>query len=181
MWLFSSKKRDNNNVITSMQEGIKESFDLVKGDFKKVSGWINTFNKRTIEHDERIYILEGKVNKLMNLIIDGDQVIERVQSFNRSSQSFMNDQSNKDSGFSERLTPIQKKVVAFMIGLDIPLEYSQIAKKLGLNIVTVRRHINDIKRTGFEIKEKVNTKNKRKVFYIDEKIKKMILRGRSKR
>jgi len=67
-----------------------------------------------------------------------------------------------------------------MISSEIPLEYAQIAKKLGLNIVTIRRHINDIKRTGFEIKEKINAQKKRKVFYIDGKMKKLVLKGKIK-
>lgn len=181
MWPFSSGKRDSRSEISSIQENVRGSFILVKEDFKKVAGWISSFNKKTLEQDERIAILETKLNEVMEFVGKDSRKLERVQSFNRSNQSFMNDQSGFDRGILEkRLTPIQKKVVALMISSEIPLEYVQIAKKLGLNIVTIRRHMNDIKRTGFEIKEKINAQKKRKVFYIDGKMKKLVLKGKIK-
>ena len=84
----------------------------------------------------------------------------------------MNVQSLKN--LKEILTPAQKRVIQLLNSTEIPLEYEDIAKSLGISIVTVRRHINDMKKMGFQVKEKMNINTKRKVFYIERGIKKAI-------
>ena len=60
---------------------------------------------------------------------------------------------------------------------EIPLEYEDIARELKLSVITVRRHINDIKKMGFQIKEKMNVDAGRKVFFI-ENVMKRAIRGK---
>ena len=59
--------------------------------------------------------------------------------------------------------------------MNKPLGYEDIAKSLGLNIVTVRRHVNDIFKIGLPIKEKVDVRNRRKLFYLDGETKNKVI------
>src|SRR3989344_946585 len=88
--------------------------------------------------------------------------------------SFSNIKKDMDSVNKIVHTPAQKRVIQLLMIAETPLEYEDIAKELKLNIITVRRHINDVKRLGFEIVERINTESNRKVFYIEKEVKKMI-------
>jgi len=70
----------------------------------------------------------------------------------------------------DKMTPSQKNLLNLLRNASIPLDYEIIAKELGLSTVTVRRHMNDIKRL-FEIKEMRDVDRGRKVFYIDKEAK----------
>ena len=189
-WFFKNKKEDYDSKINSLDNLVKTSFSNVKDDMTKVSNWIKFFKTNEIKQDDQIKELNNKLERLISEVsslkvlyekapepersIERSSrsiVHERVQSFNRSNQSFMNVQSSLKGSF----TPAQKKIISVLTVSDIPLEYENIAKELKLNIITVRRHINDIKRIGFDIKEKVSVDNGRKVFYLEKELKKSIL------
>ena len=70
----------------------------------------------------------------------------------------------------DKLTPSQKRVLNLLDKTSIPLDYETIANELKLSIITVRRHINDIKKV-FEIKEMMDVDRGRKVFYIGKEAK----------
>ena len=189
-WFFKNKKEDYDSKINSLDNLVKTSFSNVKDDMTKVSNWIKFFKTNEIKQDDQIKELNNKLERLISEVsslkvlyekapepersIERSSrsiVHERVQSFNRSNQSFMNVQSS----FKEALTPSQKRIISILTVSEVPLEYETIAKELKLNIITVRRHINDIKRVGFGIKEKMSIERGRKVFYIEKELKKSIL------
>ena len=70
----------------------------------------------------------------------------------------------------EKLTPSQKRVLNLLNKSSVPIDYETIANELKLNIVTVRRHVNDIKKV-FEIKEMMDIDRGRKVFCIEKEVK----------
>jgi predicted ArsR family transcriptional regulator len=80
----------------------------------------------------------------------------------------------------KNLTPAQKQILALMSYTNGPLCYDDMSKKLGLNIVTVRRHLNDIKRSGIKVEEKVSVRGRKKVFLLDKKTKNILLKQRKK-
>jgi len=178
------KKRDFEREIRGLKSGLQESFSGVKKDMTSAGDWIRKFDKKEKLNEQRFKDIEKRLVVLQGMMEYGipspktrseerSIVHERVQSLERSNSSFMNVQSLKK--ISKRLTPMQKKVIALLSLAKKPLSYNTIAKELKISVVTVRRHINDIKRTGLEIKEKVSVDNKRKVFFIEEKMKKNIL------
>ena len=181
-WFFRKKDSDFNRKLESMNSMLKNSFDSIKNDMGLISQWINAFNKKHKEHDEkferilsRLERLEEKLEKKHDLSSVNEQrsiVHERVQSFKRSNQSFTNVQSLDN--LKERLTPAQKRIIQVLDMAEMPIEYEDIARELGISIVTVRRHVNDIKKMGFQIKEKINVDAKRKVFYLEKDIKRAI-------
>jgi len=184
-WFFKNKKEDYGSKINSLDNLVKASFSNVKEDMTKVSNWIKYFKTNEIKQNSDIKELNEKIERLISEVssfkglyekapertIERSIVHERVQSFKRSNQSFMNVQSS----LKGRLTPAQKRIISILTVSEIPLEYETIAKELKLNVITVRRHINDIKRIGFGIKEKMSMGNGRKVFYIEKELKKSIL------
>lgn len=184
-WFFNKKK---DNEIDNIKGNLKNSFSNIKNDIQSVHNVLKHFKQKHDEHDEKHSLhsekfekLEDEIARIYEILENFDRrkpersiVHERVQSFKRSNQSFMNVQSLEN--LKEMLTPAQKRVIQMLDLTEVPLQYEDIAKELGLNVVTVRRHINDIKRVGFQVKEKINVNTKRKVFYIEKELKKAIRR-----
>lgn len=174
-WIFGNKKEDR---VKKIEDNLKGSFSNIKKDFGTIHEFISHFRKKHDDHDERFERIEKELEILQNLIVqtpssDDERSIVQSRSiaFNRSIEPFMNVQSLKNV-----ITPAQKKVIHALSLAEIPLEYEDLAKELGLSIVTVRRHINDLKRMGFNVKEKVNIENGRKVFFIEKAVKRVIMR-----
>ena len=170
---FFRKKKEAD--IEQLQKVMHNSFKTVKDDMKNVSSWIYHFNDRHSKHDQSF---EQLIKEVQNLKKTYEQHIEyhhsenqrssvheHVQSFERSNSSFMNVQSLKN-----KLTPSQKIVLELFNRANIPLDYGTIANELKLNVVTARRHVNDIRKL-IEIKEMRDVDRGRKVFYLDKKAK----------
>lgn len=176
MWPFDSKKGDFDKKLADLSNNLKASFSSIKGDFSKVGDWISFLSKKSNEHDEKLEKIEQKLNDLLEQKAD---TIECIQSFNRSSDPFINVHERSIGVQSSNLTPIQKKVVMLLFGSGVGMRYEELAKKLNLNIVTIRRHINDIKRAGFDIKEKRESSNLRKVFFLGNEGKKLVIKAKN--
>jgi len=180
-FLWFKKKEDNfEDKWDELHSGLKNSFSNIKKDFDHVMKNIDHLHSRKDEHHTRIENLEKKLILLEEILEEFRKnkekgvrsersTIERVQSFNRST-SFMNVQMIKN------LTPSQKQVVILLLNSKNPMSYKTIADQLEISIVTIRRHINDIKRAGVRIREKVSVKNRIKVFYLDDKLKEDLLK-----
>ena len=179
-WFF--KKRDDSG-ITKVHSAMEKSFSNIKKDIGSLSLWINHFKSKHESHDnsfDKVIKEIEQIKKMFNehleehhsqRLNERSSVHERVQSFERHVQSFMNVQNLK-----EKLTPSQKKVLNLLNKANMPLDYETIANELKLNVVTVRRHVNDIKKV-FEVKEMRDIDRGRKVFYL-EKEAKMTLKSR---
>ena len=183
-WLFS-KKEDSNRKVKDLHKSLERSFYHLKNDMSNVNEWILHFKDKHSKHENdfsevfrRVKVMEQMMERLNDQIkksnknLDDEELehsttIERVQSFERSDASFMNVQSDHSIA---SLTPAQKQVLALLLQTGGPSEYEYIAKQLKLNIVTIRRYINDMKRLGVPIKEKVSVKNRRKMIYVDQKL-----------
>ena len=175
LWFFGNKKEDR---VKKIEDNLKGSFSNIKKDFGTIHEFISHFKKKHDDHDERFERIERELEMMRNLIVqtpssDDERSIVQSRSiaFNRSNDPFMNVQSLKNM-----ITPAQKKVIHALSLAEIPLEYEDLAKELGLSIVTIRRHLNDLKRMGFDVKEKINIENGRKVFFIERAVKKAIMR-----
>ncbi|MBU1245775.1 MAG: HTH domain-containing protein [Nanoarchaeota archaeon] len=171
LW-FKKKEGDSEEKINQLHSSLKSSFSNIKRDFEHSMGHIDHLHSKKEEHHGRLTKIEERLILLEQMLLDlkgkkskvGRSTIERVQSFNHS-ESFMNVQTIKN------LTPSQKQVVFLLLQSKNPLNYQVIADKVGSSIVTVRRHINDIKRAGVEVKEKISVKNRSKVFYLNDELK----------
>ena len=172
-WVFGKKE----DKIKRIENNIRHSFSHIKNDISLVNKFLNHLTHKNEKHENRFEKIEQELVNLRQIISeiprreDGRSIVhERSIAFNRSNQSFMNVQSLKNS-----ITPAQKRVIHVLSLTDVPLEYESLAKELKLNIVTVRRHLNDIKKMGFDIKEKINIENGRKVFFMEKLIKRAIM------
>src|SRR3989338_5930579 len=147
-WIFGRKKDDGVNKI---KDNLKHSFSNIKNDIQSIHNVLKHFKQKHEEHDEKHGLhsekfekLEDEISRIHEILEELDRrtiersiVHERVQSFKRSNQSFMNVQSS----LKGRLTPAQKRIISILTVSEIPLEYETIAKVLKLNVITVRRHI----------------------------------------
>jgi len=184
-WFFQRKK--DNHEIKKIHNVMENSFSNIKKDMKNISSWIDHFKNKHQKHDNSFDKIVKDVEYLKKMFeqhvqehnfersIGRSIAIERVQSFNRSNQSFMNVQLQDQvvenaENKKDNLTPSQKRVLNLLNKANIPLDYETIANELKLNIITIRRHINDIKKV-FEIKEMMNVDSGRKVFCISKEAK----------
>ena len=173
-WFF---KRRDDSEIKKVHSIMEKSFSNIKKDVGNLSLWVNHFKDKHEKHDTSFDKIIKEIEEVKKIFeqhmeehhfersIDHSIAIERVQSFKRSSQSFMNVQDLKD-----KLTPSQKRVLNLLNKSSVPIDYETIANELKLNIVTVRRHVNDIKKV-FEIKEMMDIDRGRKVFCIEKEVK----------
>lgn len=170
-WFF---KKKGDHEIKKVHGIMEKSFSNIKKDMGNISSWVIHFKGKHKEHNDSFDKLVKDIEYIKSVFhnhleehhsSERSIVHEHVQSFNRSDQSFMNVQSLKN-----KITPSQKNVLNLLNKANMPLDYETIANELKLSIVTVRRHINDVKRV-FEIKEMKDVDRGRKVFYIDKKAK----------
>ena len=182
-WFF--KKKDDHE-IHKLKENLNHSFSNIKNDIQSVHNVLKHFKEKHERHDEkhnlhneRFNKIEDQISRIYEILAQNNRhssersiVHERSRAFKRSDQSFMNVQSLQN--LKENLTPAQKRIIQLLNLAEIPLEYGDLAKELKISVITVRRHINDIKRMGFDIKEKMNVDTKRKIFYIESGLKRAI-------
>ncbi|MEK6862602.1 MAG: HTH domain-containing protein [Nanoarchaeota archaeon] len=180
-WFFGRKK---DAEINNLKNNLRGSFSNIKGDISLINEVLNHFRERHSNYDKKFEHLERDIAEIRHLLEKKDKIAtrrssfersivhERSRAFKRSNQSFMNVQSLKK--LKEYLTPAQKRVIQMLNLAEIPLEYEDLAKELKLSVITVRRHINDIKKMGFQIKEKMNIDTGRKVFFIENVVKRAI-------
>lgn len=193
-WFFSKKRIDKR--IDELHVNMADSFKNLKKDMNGTVQWIEHFKTKHEAHDENIKSLHRRVNSLeeaYNELRDSLNVKGSVRTFmnvrtddlispinvenepSDRSRPFMNVRTFMNVATVENLTAAQRNIVAFLIYSAEPMGYDDIAKKLGLSEVTIRRHISDMRRFGFKIYEKVSVKSRKKLFYFDEKSKKEIV------
>jgi len=169
-WLF--KKRDDK--LKELHERVSNSFENVRGDLSKVGMWIKHLENHRNEHSKKFDKIHERLDAIEEILSKNLEEHSNVQSFNRvqarSNQSFMNIQSLNDL-----ITPKEKQIIMCLLDAEKPLEYKEIAKMGGISIITARRHLNDIKRSGLKIEEKRNIESNRKVFFIKNEVKNAIL------
>lgn len=174
-WFFN-RREDVHKKVGVLEKNIADSFLNLRKDMGKVGYWIDHFKQKHSNHDQRLNAIEHKLEHILSILKDNEveciEPIEHVQSFKRSDASFMNIQSAKDLS---HLTPAQKQVLMLLAFSGGPLDYDSISQKLKLNLVTVRRHMGDLKRAGIPITEKVSVKNRRKVFILKREVRDLIV------
>ncbi|HLD13057.1 MAG TPA: hypothetical protein VJB87_05730 [Candidatus Nanoarchaeia archaeon] len=162
----------------------------------------NTTKEALVQHlESKIELLEHKLDERERALLrerhQERSKIEHVQPFNRSVQPFMNVQPDVQppvqaieqqfnhlkeldvrglgDGIS-RLTPAQKRVVGLLVYSGGPMDYEEIARRLDLNPITARRHVNDVKRMGVGIKKRISEGGRKNLYYLDEQVKMTILK-----
>jgi len=165
-----------NGRVKKIEANLKYSFLNIKKDMHSINKVLEHFKSKHEKHDKRFEMLERKLEELQETvqntsIIDDERssVHERSSAFKRSIAPFMNVQA-----FKNTITPAQKRVIHVLSYAEVPLEYADLAKELGISVITVRRHVSDIKRLGFDVKEKINIENGRKVFFLEKAVKKAV-------
>ncbi|HLD15596.1 MAG TPA: HTH domain-containing protein [Candidatus Nanoarchaeia archaeon] len=207
-WFF--KKGDNSKQLDTkfklLDENIRGSFTHIKEDMKKIGDWIDFFNSKEKDQKEKFQRLEWKIEALedqlskkkeyhiVEKVVESEvnrsnsrSNFEHVQPFNRSVQPFMNVQPGvqpeyflKKNQEIDILTPAQKRVLGLLLYSGGPMDYQEIARRLEINEITARRHMNDLRRAGIEVKRKLSDNGRKNLFFIDKNLKEQIVKGKSK-
>ena len=209
-WFFKREENSNqlDTKFKLLDENIRGSFVHIKEDMKKIGDWIDFFNSKEKDQKEKLQRLEWKIETLEDQLSrkkehhDVEKVVEKeversnsrsnfehVQPFNRSVQPFMNVQTDvqpynftfpRRNSDVDILTPAQKRVLGLLLYSGGPMDYSEIARRLEINEVTARRHMNDLKRAGVEVKRKVSDNGRKNLFFIDKQLKEQLVKGKPK-
>ena len=197
MFQFFRSKEDVKDIrrrLYTIDHNIQQSFSNLKDDMKEIGKWIHHFDREKNEQKEFIHALESKIDTLELQLIEREAAmkrskIEHVQPSNRSVQPFMNVQPYVqpfEQMFNQqnlpnlnefgRLTPAQKRVIGLLLYSGGPMDYEEIARRLEINPITARRHINDVKRVGVGIRKKVSDNGRKNLYFLDERVKASILK-----
>ncbi len=204
MFNFFKVKEEVNDVrkhLHGVDYNIQQSFSNLKEDMKEIGKWIHHFHQGSHEQRRVVQQLEYKIEQLESqlsakereLLTEKRSNSEHVQPFNRSVQPFMNVQPSvqpSEHVFNQqnlpnlnefgRLTPAQKRVIGLLVYSGGPMDYEEIARRLEINPITVRRHLNDAKHVGIAIKKKVSDNGRKNLYYLDERVKEAVLKEHEK-
>lgn len=196
-WLFS--KRSVHKKVDDLQLKIADSFKNLKNDMRGTVQWIEHLNSKTDTHHDKIKGLERRLNNIENAFyelkenlsvhgtvqpfmnvhtVEPNQAIKAENDLPDRSDLFMNVHTFMNVHAVEKLTPSERNIIALMVYSKEPLSYSEISQKLGINEVTIRRHMSDIKRMGFKMNEKVSVRSRKKLFFFEDRVKKAIVSGK---
>ncbi|MEM4153014.1 MAG: hypothetical protein QXK80_02785 [Candidatus Pacearchaeota archaeon] len=185
LW-FGRKKKEQDD------EKIARSFESVKQDMSKISAWIRHLNAKNNDHENKIQAIYDEIMEIKQDIDGIKQFVSffdtRVASrvFKRSSTAV-----DKHTGVEGVQTPVYTAVqTAFLRGLtqqekvilwillnsDQKLSCEDIAVLLAKDKSTVRSQINNIKQKNESWISEYIEKNGKKRYYIDEKLKEILLK-----
>jgi len=189
LWFGKKKKIDDG-------EKVKGSFESVKKDMAKISSWIRHLNSKDEDHDEKIEAIYDQISQIRQ-DIDGikcfvtffdTRVSGRV--FKQPRQVFGKQtavwgvqtgvQTAVQTALLRALTSNERLIVwtlANSTNESMKLSCEDIAVLLGKESATVRGQINNIKLKTNGIVSETLEKSGKKRYYMDEKMKEMLLKS----
>ncbi|MEM2462945.1 MAG: hypothetical protein QXI41_01360 [Candidatus Pacearchaeota archaeon] len=193
-FLWFGKKRDE------LKE-IRESFENIKQDMMHISGWIKHLNAKnkhleaSFEHlsEEILKIKEDiddiKSGLLMLKTIDKRRVFKHQQTGVYKQTGVQGVQTRVQTGvqtplFDEilkNLTSSERVIVWILLNSDLKLSCEDLAALLGKQKNTIRGQINSIKQKSESLLEEVLEKNGKKRYYINEKVREILMRSLKKK
>lgn len=189
-FLWFGKKRDDEI------KKIRESFEDVKQDIIHISGWLKHLNEKNKQHEknfehlfEEIFKIKEDIDELKNQLFVF-QAISKRKVFKHPSTGVYKQtgvqgvQTRVQTGvqtpifneFLKNLSPSERVIVWILLNSEIKLSCEDIAALLGKQVNTIRGQINSIKQKSEDLIEEIVEKNGKKRYYINEKVKDLLVR-----
>lgn len=180
LW-FGRKKEDRHEKLKSE---VRNSFEGVKQDVKKIGRWIKHLHERDDEIDRQFKELRRDIDEIKSFVSFFDtRVASRVF---KSKQPAVGKQMTVQgvqtpvqtvvqTAFLQGLTTNERMIVWTLMNTDMKLSYDDIAALLGKNKSTVRGQINSIKQKNENLICEFLERNGKKRHYIDEKMRGFLL------
>jgi predicted transcriptional regulator len=187
--------RRRNNDYDGLKDEVKQAFSAVKGDINKAAEWISHLHTRNNHHETKIDALDSRLST-----IESD--LEEIKNFISFFSTRMNRQTFKQlskqgqtpvykqtavgavqtgvqtavqTGFLGNLSVMERAIVWVMLNTDMKLSCEDISAILNKERSTIRGQINSIKQKSEGLIEEASESNGKKRFFIDEKVREMLL------
>ncbi|MFW6024909.1 MAG: helix-turn-helix transcriptional regulator [Candidatus Woesearchaeota archaeon] len=164
--------RINNSIdeIVELFQIMKTSFDKRNNKQKlQMNKLQDIILKKFKEVNERYNEIKKDITQKVSKRID-----ETIEKTRKNIKETKKNKSTLDyTKIKNKLTPAEKRIIALLVNVDRPMEYKDIAKRLGVSPVTIRRHISSIKKSDFPLNIAKNDLN-RNVVILTKKAKKII-------
>ncbi len=184
MGFFGQKKR-----IEKLKLEVRDSFEGVKKDFKKVSEWISHLNSKEKNQEE---ILKDFKEDLSSLKLDIEEIKDFISFFGSQLSKQQTTHTIKQTALRNVQTPVQtavqtsildnltvmeRAIVWSLLNSDLKLSYEDLAAMLGKGKSTIRGQINAIKQKSEGLIMEQISENGKKRVYIPEEIKQIVIKS----
>jgi DNA-binding CsgD family transcriptional regulator len=199
-WFWKRKKLEKE--VERLKEIMMNSFGNVKNDLKNVSLWISHLNEKNKIYDGKFANIENKIEELQNELDEIKEMIllqsrgvfkqvfkqlskhqtgvegvqTAVQTGVQTAKSAKKAKELRNFLFQD-LTLMERSIVWVLLNTDMKLSCEDIAAVLGKSESTIRGQMNSLKVKLPNLVSEIIEKNGKKRYYIESKIKEMILRG----
>jgi len=189
-WIFG--KKDDHEEFRS---DIKHAFSSVKKDISNAAEWIKHLHTRDKHHENRVDNIDERLSNIEN-------ELENIKNFMTFFSSRMNRGFSKQlfkqeqtavykqtavegvqtgvqtpvqTAFLGNLSVMERAIVWVLLNTDMKLSCEDIAAILNKEQATIRGQLNSIKQKSENLIAEMIEKNGKKRYYVDEKLKEMIL------
>jgi len=184
MGFFGQKKR-----IEKLKLEVRDSFEGVKKDFKKVSEWISHLNSKEKNQEE---VLKDFKEDLSSLKLDIEEIKDFISFFGSQLSKQQTTHTIKQTALRNVQTPVQtavqtsildnltvmeRAIVWSLLNSDLKLSYEDLAAMLGKGKSTIRGQINAIKQKSEGLIMEQISENGKKRVYIPEEIKQIVIKS----
>ena len=191
----------------SLHKNMGASFSNIKNDMEHFSKWVTHLENHRSNHHSRIEKLEKKIDFLeraLEEIKEGQTFVQtpslskhkqtavrfkqtavRVQTGVYAEQTAVQTavqtpqqlEINELTETLRSLTVMERAVLWTLLNTDLKMSYDDLSVLLGKDKSTLRGQINNIKRKSESLITEFTEINGKKRFFVDEEIRKMVLRG----
>jgi len=184
------------NKEEKLKEEIAGSFDAVRDDIDKISGWIGHLNTHHSKHDDKLKQLFEEIIKIKADIDDIKNFISFFET-SKSARVFKQQstpvykqtpvvgvqtpvqtgvQTSIFNSFLKNLSASERTIVWIVLNSELKLSCDDMAVLLGKSKATVRGQLNSIKSKSDGLVLEHLENNGKKRYYIDPKIKESLIR-----
>ena len=194
MFGFFSKRAEKEEV-EQLKQAVQTGFNSVKQDINSVGSWIKHLDGEDSKIKEEIFDLRSEiatmkeelenVKNILSIIGEKPMFKQRQTVFNKQTGvgGVLNSvqtpvQTVFFDKFLENLTATERAIIFVLLNSDMKLSYEDLAAMLGKTKATIRGQINVIKQKSEGLIEEVIGENNKKIVYIPEKAKNILLKSK---
>ncbi|MEM2956150.1 MAG: hypothetical protein QW041_01060 [Candidatus Pacearchaeota archaeon] len=183
------------NEHETLKNEIKQAFSAVKQDINKAAEWISHLHTKDKHHETKFEVINSRLSMIEK---DLEEIKNFISFFSTRTNRVLFKQLSKQgqtpvykqttvggvqtavqtavqTGFLGNLSANERLIVWTLLNTDMKLSCEDIAAILNKERSTIRGQINAIKQKSENLISEISENNGKKRFFIDEKVKEMLL------
>ena len=189
--LFSKKKAEPEDAELRRQfAAFREDFLKLQKQVNAINGDLDTLyeNVSVIAEEkddsrikQKIAAIEARVKEMITFarlsVQNHDEIVELKRNASSQHPATKERVEKKEIGSLKDMSPKEREIVSILLNSEIPLSNTEISSRMGISPITVKGHLNSIKkRHGGIILEVARGRNK-KEYQLDRTFKLTVLAG----